>query len=318
MKDGALKTFNSDLAKSLNWQVNGIKIGHSLVVFEDYSGFAASNHREDTVRLHLGLKGDYTFNFLSMNHRFDLLGGHQNLVYARNFDMEVQNKTKEIESFGISFPKNVFLEYAADGPEVLKKFCDVVEKGQPGVLTKKWGPIKPVTQNAIYDILNMPYHIGFQEHFLLSKSLELLVLCVEACEPNEERHSGFLKVKSDKEKVLAARDFINARITAPPNLSEVSQAIGLNEFKLKMGFKEMFGCTVFGYLTEQRLHLACRYILDTPNTIADISRDLGYATPQHFNNVFKKRFGLTPLDLKKNPKNAIPSLKELVSLHQSH
>jgi AraC family transcriptional regulator, transcriptional activator of the genes for pyochelin and ferripyochelin receptors len=75
--------------------------------------------------------------------------------------------------------------------------------------------------------------------------------------------------------------------------------VGLNEYKLKRGFKEMFNTTVFGYLTEQRLQLAHQFLRDTQKTAAEISSDLGYATPQHFNNAFKKKFGVTPYSVRK-------------------
>jgi AraC-like DNA-binding protein len=60
----------------------------------------------------------------------------------------------------------------------------------------------------------------------------------------------------------------------------------------------MFNNTVFGYLTEQRLQLAWQYLRDTEKTAAEISMDLGYSTPQHFNNAFKKKFGITPFSVK--------------------
>jgi AraC-type DNA-binding domain-containing proteins len=58
---------------------------------------------------------------------------------------------------------------------------------------------------------------------------------------------------------------------------------------------------VFGYLSDQRLHLAKQYLRDTQKTAAEIALDLGYATPQHFNNAFKKRFGCTPHSIRNNP-----------------
>ncbi len=77
--------------------------------------------------------------------------------------------------------------------------------------------------------------------------------------------------------------------------------MGLNEYKLKKGFKETFNNTIFGYLTDQRLQLAKQYLLDTQQTAAEISMQLGYATPQHFNNAFKKKFGITPFSVRNNP-----------------
>jgi AraC family transcriptional activator of pyochelin receptor len=47
------------------------------------------------------------------------------------------------------------------------------------------------------------------------------------------------------------------------------------------------------------LNLAHRYLLDTLKTAAEIGYELGYSTPQHFNNAFKKKFGTTPFSVKK-------------------
>jgi AraC family transcriptional activator of pyochelin receptor len=63
----------------------------------------------------------------------------------------------------------------------------------------------------------------------------------------------------------------------------------------------MFNHTVFGYLIEQRLLLARQYLRDTLKTATEISSELGYASPQHFNNAFKKRFGITPALIRNNP-----------------
>lgn len=40
---------------------------------------------------------------------------------------------------------------------------------------------------------------------------------------------------------------------------------------------------------------------NTQKTAAEISLELGYATPQHFNNAFRKRFGITPKAVRNNP-----------------
>lgn len=61
---------------------------------------------------------------------------------------------------------------------------------------------------------------------------------------------------SDREKIRQAQAIIIENMMNPPSLMELSRLIGLNDFKLKKGFKEMFGTTVFGYLREKRLEKA--------------------------------------------------------------
>jgi AraC-like DNA-binding protein len=75
-------------------------------------------------------------------------------------------------------------------------------------------------------------------------------------------------------------------------------AIGLNDFKLKKGFKELFGTTVFSYLNELKMDYAKRLILDEKKTIYEVAMTLGYSEPHHFYAAFKRRFGYSPGELK--------------------
>jgi AraC family transcriptional activator of pyochelin receptor len=286
---------------SLTWEVDGIRMGHAISKFHALAEFTAASAMTDVVRLHLGLKGNYSFRHRQLDTTFDLIGGHHNLLYSKDFEMTVYNRTLELETFGVQFPRETFLKFTANATDLLKRFSERIINGQPVILTDDWGAVDPAIHQVIDQIIHHRYTGDLQRLFLLSKSIELLVCCAESCERAGKTQAQFLKSPADKEKILAARDLVNARIDSPPSLSEIARAIGLNEYKLKRGFKETFNTTVFGYLTAQRLCLARRYLLDTQKTAAEIAFELGYSTPQHFNNAFKKHFGHTPDMVRKNP-----------------
>jgi AraC-like DNA-binding protein len=169
------------------------------------------------------------------------------------------------------------------------------------MLTERWGAIDTSIQQVIQQVIHCQFAGDLKKLFMLSKSIELLVLSAEACKTAENNKDLYIKNRSDKEKIIAVRDLINDRIDSPPSLSEIARAVGLNEYKLKRGFKETFNNTVFGYLSEQRLQLAHQYLRDTEKTASTIALELGYATPQHFNHAFKKKFGITPFSVRNNP-----------------
>jgi len=285
---------------SVVWQCDGIRLGHAISRFTERTSFPASSN-SDVVRLHFGMKGDYLFSYRQLQRTFDLIGGHHNIMYSQEFDMVVENKTLDLETFGIQFSRNLFLQYTTDADDTLKRFSEAVAGGRSVILSERWGAIDLPIQQAIQQIIHCKYTGELQKLFLLSKSIELLVLCAESCGDAMNKKERFIKTKTDREKLIAVRDLVNERVHCPPNLSEIAQSVGLNEYKLKRGFKETFNTTVFGYLTEQRLHLAHRYLRDTGKTAAEISAELGYSTPQHFNNAFKKRFGITPFSVRNNP-----------------
>ncbi len=275
------------------WMVEGMQLNYHLIRYPGQMTMPASR-QDEVVRLHFGMRGDYKFYHKQLDREFDLIGGHHNMMFSQGFDMEVYNKTLVVETFGIQFPKEAFICYTEKANDPLKRFCESMIKGESVLYAERWGSIDLNIQNVIDQIVRCPYHDGLKPLFLLSKSLELLVLSAEATAAASRNEPHFIKSKADKEKIIAARDILNEKLHHPPTLSELAQQVGLNEYKLKRGFKETFQATVFGYLTEHRLNLARRYLLDTQKTAAEVAFELGYSSPQHFNNAFKKKFGITP------------------------
>jgi len=300
MEEKQQRIFENGTMNGTVWLCDGIRIGHALSEFTSLFRFASGND-SDVVRLHFGLKGDYCFTHKQLGKSFDLVGGHHNMMYSKGFDMVVENKTLEIETFGVQFPTELFLKFTENASEPLQRFAENIINGKSALLSESWGALDSNIQQVIHQIIQCKYSGELKKLFLLSKSIELLVLSAEACRVSSEKNNLFIKTRTDKEKIIAVRDLINERVHSPPNLSEIAKTVGLNEYKLKRGFKEVFNNTVFGYLTDQRLNLAHHYLLDTNKTAAEISVQLGYATPQHFNNAFKKKFGVTPFLVRNNP-----------------
>jgi AraC family transcriptional regulator, transcriptional activator of the genes for pyochelin and ferripyochelin receptors len=300
MEEKSQITHTNGVMNLTRWNCDNIVLGHTIATFIDHGDFPASSP-SDVVRLHFGLKGNYSFTYRQLNRSFDLVGSHHNMMWTDGFDMVMQNKTREIETFGVQFPKDLFIQYTQNAGDHLKRFAEEIVKGNNVLLSENWAPIDPAAQQVIQQVIHCQYAGDIKKLFLLSKSIELLVLSAEAYRVAMSKKDVFIKSSADREKIIAVRDLINERVSRPPSLSEIASTVGLNEYKLKRGFKETFNTTVFGYLTEQRLHLAHRYLRDSQKTAAEISAALGYTSPQHFNNAFKKKFGVTPDSVRNNP-----------------
>ncbi len=57
----------------------------------------------------------------------------------------------------------------------------------------------------------------------------------------------------DIECLYRAKEILLNDIIRPPSLKELARKSAINEFKLKKGFKELFGITVYRMLQEVRL-----------------------------------------------------------------
>ncbi|MEH2290578.1 AraC family transcriptional regulator [Nostoc sp.] len=68
-----------------------------------------------------------------------------------------------------------------------------------------------------------------------------------------------------------AKAILNQRLPHPPSLINLAKEIGLNDFKLKRGFREVFGTTVLEYVQSLRLEQAQRLLPRTNLTVAEIA-----------------------------------------------
>ncbi|MGB6154153.1 MAG: GrpB family protein [Pricia sp.] len=149
------------------------------------------------------------------------------------------------------------------------------------------------------EIVQCPYSEELKDLFLLSKSIELLVLQAESY--SKQHVHKYIKSKKDKTRLIAPKELLTSLRDHPPTLSELSKLVSLNEYKLKRGFKELFGTTVFGYIHQSRMDLAKRLLLGTSKTGSEIAYETGYGSPQHFSKAFKRQFGIPPNSIRKAP-----------------
>ena len=287
---------------SKSWELDKILISHNVI---DYHSTSKQVFKDDSeyVRLHFGLQGSYGFTFSQLNSSYSLAGHHNNIMYSDGLEIEVENKTKRIETFGINFTTDSFIEIGQNGNELLKRFTDNVINKNNSILSSNWKISNFKIQQVINEIINCSYKDELKNLFLLSKSIELLVLQAELYD--NQSTNQFIKSEKDKRKLIEAKELLSLRIDNPPTIVELAKLIGINEYKLKKGFKELFGTTVFGYIHNCRMSLAKRLLLGTDKSAKEIAYHTGYSSPQHFSTAFKKKFGVTPNSVRNAPDSAI-------------
>ncbi len=102
---------------------------------------------------------------------------------------------------------------------------------------------------------------------------------------------------SERAKLYEAQEILTNNLDSPPSLHELSRQIGLNSFKLKKNFKELFGVPVFKYLQNQRLTKAYELIRSEEATVQEAAWHVGYDSLSSFSNAFSKKFGFRPSQL---------------------
>ena len=108
----------------------------------------------------------------------------------------------------------------------------------------------------------------------------------------------------DIRKIRKGRDLIINNLEKDlPSLKEFALQLGTNEFKLKYGFKELFGTSVFRFLTDERLRKSQMMIQYSDLPIKSIAHMNGFKSMSHFSRTFKNRYGYSPSELRKKSLN---------------
>lgn len=137
-----------------------------------------------------------------------------------------------------------------------------------------------------------------KELYLESKLLDLVYNSINSMEVKTSKTDLLLSNK-DIESLNKAKEILIKNTTNPLSIKQLAYKSAINEFKLKKGFKQLFGNTVFGYLQEHRLNEAKILLESEDININEAATLVGYKSVSHFSKIFKEHFGTTPLQTKK-------------------
>ncbi|NEQ26195.1 MAG: helix-turn-helix transcriptional regulator [Microcoleus sp. SIO2G3] len=189
-----------------------------------------------------------------------------------------------------------YLESFGDDLETLP---DLLQQLITGNLTQRFhrspGKITSAMAGLLQQILGCPYQGVTRRMYLESKALELFTLqCLQWNEEPPQNRPSLKLRRSDIERLHHAEAILREQMDDPPSLLELAQQVGLSDRKLKQGFRQLFGTTVFGYLHDERMNRA-RELLQTQSiSVTEVAGSVGYASLSAFNAAFKQRFGLNP------------------------
>ena len=109
-------------------------------------------------------------------------------------------------------------------------------------------------------------------------------------------------MKTDKyEKIVEdAITYIDSNFQSPLILQELSDHIHLSTNYINTIFKKATKKTLYNYVLDKRLTLACEYLENSNFSISEIASMVGYSNNIYFTTAFKKHLKLTPTEYRKN------------------
>ena len=259
---------------------------------DENESFHVKKHiNQGLIQFHFGIKGKAKFVFNEGNYALELKEEKSLLFY---------NPQKEL-------PLN--LELAPNSWAIaviisIQKFHSLFSKDASHIpfLSEENKDLKYYKENDISPsmaiVLSQLFHYNLNPSiknlYYKGKGYELLSLYFNRSEDPNAEQCPFLIDEENVFKIKKAKEIIIENMSEPPGLEELSDQVGLSLKKLKMGFKQIYGDTVYGYLFDYKMNYA-RQLLDSGSyNVNEVGLKIGYSTGSHFIAAFKKKFATTP------------------------
>lgn len=178
---------------------------------------------------------------------------------------------------------------------------DTLESLKTRLLSNERHRISPSVGTVIHQLIHCPYEMKMSRLYTEAKLLELLSFYMsESMLQTDKPVINRNLTKADLECVHRAKEILDNNLVNPPTINLLSKLIGLNEFKLKKGFKEVFGISVHAYVIQKRLEIAKTLLGGDSLSVSEVACRIGYGNVSHFASAFRKQYGINPGSYIKN------------------
>lgn len=246
---------------------------------------------QEFIQFHFCLKGEADFIFNNSSYRFSVNEENAILLYnpqkplpialhlgAESWMISVLISIKKFHSLFSDDADHISFLSVENS---MKKFYDQVT-------------FTPSMAVVLSQILQAKVHDSMKSLYFKGKVYELLSLYFNKNDDASLEQCPFLADEENVNRIRRAKDILIERMTEPPSLEALASEIGLSLKKLKDGFKQLYGDTVYAYLLDHKMEEARRMLDSKQHNVNEVGLKLGYSTSSHFIAAFKKKFGTTP------------------------
>lgn len=191
----------------------------------------------------------------------------------------------------------------------LNEFVKRAYRDKVACLYKRSPEINHAMGNILHKIDTCRYS-GFEGNEYLEAQVRLLLVeLLQLPDTQSLLSEGMLENKTLSHReinmIREAKAYIEHHPTSRISVKELAHYVGTNEFKLKKGFREWMGCSIFKYESQVRMKSAHDLLARGCKSISEVADIMGYSNQANFTNAFKAYFGYTPGSLEKKHRNRL-------------
>ena len=284
---------NKSVAKS-SFEETKVDEGVLVLAYKNEESEVQSLEKEidsDYIQFHFCVKGSSQFVFNEGRYRLNILEENSLLLYNPQQDLPINleiNPNSWMVSVLISI-KNFHGLFSQEADYITFLSEDNKDKKY-----YKDGVISPSMAIVLNQLINFNLNQSIKSLYFKGKAYELLSLYFNRSEDADIEQCPFLVDETNVIKIRKAKDIIVSRMAEPPSLQELADETGLSLKKLKEGFKQIYGDSVFSFLFDYKMEVARKLLEAGNDNVNEVGHKVGYSTSSHFIAAFKKKYGTTP------------------------
>ena len=162
-------------------------------------------------------------------------------------------------------------------------------------------PTAPISR-AFADLLDSRdlFEANLRGWFVEAKAREIIASFVQLLLQKPDLRIGNNRLsRRDRHRILEAKEIVLANIDNVPTIPELAHMVGMNQTKLKAGFKEIVGSTIGTFVSRNQMNLAAKMLTSTDLSVSRISQSFGFRHPGNFTQAFKRHLGRAPRDYRR-------------------
>jgi AraC-like DNA-binding protein len=155
-------------------------------------------------------------------------------------------------------------------------------------------PTSPGISVVLSQLWNEHTHPSARLLYSRAKVYELLSLYFNRNPESDSEQCPFLVDEENIRRIRLAKEIIIQRMAEPPGLQELADEIGLSLKKLKEGFRQIYGDSVYSFLFDYKMETARKMLETGKFNVNEVGLKVGYSTASHFIAAFRKKYNTTP------------------------
>ncbi|MBW8688150.1 helix-turn-helix domain-containing protein [Chitinophaga rhizophila] len=252
----------------------------------------------DDLLLHHTLKGSMFYELNGMES--ETFQHQMNIIVTERLRHTIRFKSPGLYvALEIQIPKEELRSYQDSFP-IVQELLNKLSNENTITLLDQHMIAHERLRNIIQDITERQLPKAASEKYREQKTGEFIIESLDMLSRYLTDANGLSAADHERGQRTEVHLLKHLQQPSPPTLKQLARFAGTNEKKLEEIFRSRHGITVYDFFQNARMRIIYRKLTETTTPLQDLAEEFGYTDYSSFSYAVKKRFSLSPRELRKN------------------